>query len=228
MVSCAESPPYLRIQTLAKAGISDGSVVLVVGGRHLSADPLHIYPIEGTTGCQANDIYIPFWNVFGVKEARYDAQEIADHISGGIVKRVNVDKNQRDTLTDVQLALLGAGGWSIIAKSAYRSESSVYTSRVFNFTIHCPVTGGGMIRIAGSPIDINNPTFNPKEPPPTNRRDLVLQEAFNRTHRPLSPGAETRKRARVAEAEANMRGSVPRLPAPKVPIIDAEFQGDDE
>lgn len=227
MIHPSDSPPFIRIQTLKKAGTSTGEVALVMGENRMEVEPYCIYPIDGESGFEALDHFLPFWRVFGTEKAVYDEAAIAANIQRGNFKRVNVgaaDYNNR--LTDTKLALLGAGGYHIIAKSAHRMEGAEYAQRIFNFTIHCPVTGGGMIRIADYPVDISNPTFDPKAKTPekTTKRDLVLLEAFNRTHRLRTPEIEDRKRKRIAEAEANMRAlegvvvaPLPALPDPADP-----------
>ena len=227
MVTLADSPPFIRIQTLKKAGVSTGDVALVMGENRMEVDPYCVYPIDGESGFEALDFYLPFWRVFGTQKAVYDEAAIAANIQRGSFKRVSVGApDYNDRLTDTKLALLGAGGYHIIAKSAHRLEGAVYAQRVFNFTIHCPVTGGGMIRIAGSPVDIANPTFDPKAKTPekSTHADPVLLEAFNRTHRLRTPEIEERKRQRIAEAEASVRAlegvavkPLPALPDPADP-----------
>jgi hypothetical protein len=248
MINTAESPPYVRIHTLRKPGISTGDVLLVVGDRQMEVEPLVSYPIDSQAGFEALDYYLPFWRVFGTNKPTYDEDRILNNIEKEQFCRVDLDEKARERaptrtkflvadtdapqperkrLTGVELALLGAAGYSIIAKSAYRTEGATYEQRVFNATIHCPVNGGGMIRIAGSPVDIANPTFDPYAPEPVSKqRDLVLLEAFNRTHRQRTQSVEDRRRARIAEAEGNLRahnekalegGSPPALPSGPAP-----------
>ncbi len=241
MINAAESPQHFRIHTLRKPGISTGEVMLTVGDRRMEVEPFTLYPIAGEQGFEALEFYLPFWRVFGTKKPVYDEDNIRQNIESEQFHRVDASRKRTmaptrtkilvtdndhpgpaERLTGVELAILGSTGYHCIARSAYRTEGATYEERTFNFTIHCPVNGGGMIRIANCPVDIANPTFDPHAPEPSGpRKDLVLLEAFNRTHRPRTDDIEERKRKRIADAEANMRAnelalgsgaSVKRLP----------------
>ncbi len=224
MINTADSPKHVRIHTMRKHKVSTGTVTFVVHEKQIDVEPSCVYPIQGEAGFEALDYYLPFWNVFGTNRPEYNEDKIRSNIEAEAFHRVDVtDKGkkpihtkllvtdtdapppERERLTGVELAILGSTGYHVIVKSAYRTEGAAYEERIFNFTIHCAVNGAGMIRIANSPVDIANPTFDPYAPEPSPRRDLVLLEAFNRTHKPRTDDIEARKRARIAEAEANMR-----------------------
>lgn len=215
MIDVLDSPAHIRIHTLRKAKVSKGEVSLTVAGRIIDVEPHTVYPISGEDGFEALDYYLPFWSVFGKDKPVYDEDRIRESIEHEQSKRLDVTPKPKALpsesgelpakLTGVELAILGASGYHVICRSAHRTEGPTYEERIFNFTIHCPVTGGGMIRIADCPVDIHNQTFDPHAPVPHKHRDLVLLDAFNRTHKPRTSDIEDRKRRRIAEAEANMR-----------------------
>ena len=223
MINTADSPENIRIHTLRKLGISTGEVTFILGEKRMAVEPYATYPINGEADFEALDFYLPFDNVFGTKKPVYDENAIRDRIErtdfssprGTSDKLAKVGSGERhpDRLTGIQLALLGASGYTVIARSAYRTEGAVYEERILNFTIHCPVNGGGMVRIANVPFDIANPTFNPhaETPKKAKHKDLTLLEAFNRTHRPRTDAIEERKRKRIEEAEANLRANQGKL-----------------
>jgi hypothetical protein len=212
---------------LKKAPVSTGEVFLVIGDRQIPVEPSVVYPLEGEPGFEALDCYLPFWRVFGKKPV-YDENAILSRIQRNDPHRVDVtpkssegssdklvlkkDEELPEKLTGVQLALLGAGGYHVLVKSAYRSEGAIYEQRTFNFTIHCPVNGGGIVRIADFPVDIANPTFDPYALEPFVRKDSVLQEAFARTHKLRTSDIEERRRKRIAEAESNLKANERGLP----------------
>ena len=229
MINAAESPQHVRIHTLRKLRVSTGEVTFVVGERQMPVEPFHVYPISGEADFEALEYYLPFWRVFGTDKPVYNEDRIRKNIEAEQFQRVDLGKTPmapaksktrllvEDTtrepettlpekLTGVQLALLGTTGYHVIVKSAYRTEGATYAERIFNFTIHCAVNGAGMIRIAECNVDIANPTFDPyaAEPGGKAHKDLVLLEAFNRTHKPRTDSIEDRRRARIAEAEANL------------------------
>lgn len=229
MINASDSPAHVRIHTMRKLKVSTGEVTFVVGDRQMPVEPWVTYPIEGEAGFEALEYYLPFWRVFGTDKPTYNEDRIRERIEREQFTTVDVGQKPpmefktktktkllvsdtteeapaQEKLTGVQLALLGTMGYGVICKTAHRTEGATYEERVVNFTIHCAVNGAGMIRIAGCPVDIANPTFDPYAPEPTGKhRDLTLLEAFNRTHRPRTQSIEDRKRARIAEAEANMR-----------------------
>lgn len=220
MFNASENPSHIRIHTLRKMRISKGGVVLVVGEKRMDVEPHVTYPIQGEADFEALEYFLPFWRVFGTKKPVYDEQAIQRNIESNSFKRVHADEQkdkllagkdgegEMDKLTGVQLALLGAAGYAVVVKSAFRTEGATYEERTLNFTIHCPVNGGGMIRVADCPLDIANPTFDPHAPlPESKRQDLVLLEAFNRTHKLRTDDIEERKRKRIADAEANIRAN---------------------
>lgn len=219
ILNVAESPEHIKIHTLRRPGISTGEVFFNVtkdfehGVREtVPLEPYEVFPIEGAPGFEAMEYYLPFDKLFGTeKRAEYDEARIMASLALPS-KRVNVDK-PKDHLTDTQLALLGASGFHCIARTAYRTETTQYEERIFNFSIHCPVTGGGIIRVANSVFDVTNPTFNPRATMPTREyQNLTLLNAFNRTHRVITSDIEERRRQRIASAEANMRVNEKALP----------------
>jgi hypothetical protein len=171
---------------------------------------------------------LPFWKVFGTNKPVYDESRIRQNIENQQFHRVNVSPMKKlakrligksensdsltEKLTGVQLALIGSTGYHVIVKSAHRTEGSTYEERIVNFTILCPVNGGGIIRIANCPIDVANPTFDPYAPLPQRTKDLTLLQAFNRTHRPRTDAIEETRRKRIEEAEATMRANERGLP----------------
>jgi hypothetical protein len=225
MFNASESPQHVRIHTIRKLTVSKGEVTLVVGEKQMDVEPFTVYPLDGEPSFEALDYYLPFWRVFGTDKPVYDEARIRSNIDKGKFQRVTMKADmtgealvlkdeKSEKLTGVQLALLGSTGYHVIIKSAYRKEGAAYEERTLNLTIHCAVNGGGMIRVADCPLDIANPSFDPYAPPPADRsKDLVLHEAFNRTHRLRTSNIDDRRRARIAEAEANIRAHERGLPA---------------
>ncbi len=228
MVNTADSPQHVRIHTLRRHKVSKGDVTFVIGEKQIDVEPHAVYPISGETAFEALEYFLPFSSVFGTNKPTYDENKIRENIEAEQFQRVDTTPKSTwgklkqkllvtdndapppppERLTGVQLAIVGSTGYHVICRSAFRTEGATYEERTFNFTIHCPVNGGGMIRIAGCPVDIANPTFDPHAPMPESRhKDLVLLEAFNRTHKPRTDAIEERKRQRIAEAEANLRAN---------------------
>lgn len=58
-----------------------------------------------------------------------------------------------------------SSGFSIQVRSAYRAGAQ-YLERRQNFWTSFPVNGGGVVRFGGMPLDIANPTLNPRAPLP--------------------------------------------------------------
>ena len=230
MVNTADSPAHVRIHTLRKYKVSKGEVTFVIGEKQVDVEPLAVYPISGEAGFEALEYYLPFSNVFGTKRPAYDEAAIRENIESEQFQRVDTTRKDKllplvsgelpEKLTGVQLAIVGSTGYHVICRSAYRTEGAAYEERTFNFTIHCPVSGGGMVRIAGCPVDIANPTFDPYAAIPESRhKDLVLLEAFNRTHKPRTDDIEERKRKRIAEAEANIKANERALEDKKTKLL---------
>jgi hypothetical protein len=215
MLNATESPQHIRIHTLRKLKVSKGEVTLVLGEKQIEVEPYEVYPIDGEPQFEALEYFLPFWRVFGTEKPTYNETKIRENIEHERFKRVRADAQKDkllgtpEKLTGVQLAMLGSTGYHIIVRSAYRTEGATYEERIANFTIHCPVNGGGMIRMANCPIDIANPTFDPyaADPGKSRGKDLVLLEAFNRTHKLRTADIEERKRKRIAEAEANIQAN---------------------
>ena len=209
ILNAFENPQHIRIHTLRKPKVSKGDVVLVLGEKRIEVEPVAVYPIQGEASFEALEYFLPFWKVFGPKPV-YDEAAIQRKIQNNDFKRINVDEKKdgegAERLTGIQLALLGASGYAVSIKSGYRAEGAIYEERRLNFTIHCPINGGGILRVADCPLDIANPTFDPYATfTEKTYQDLTLLEAFNRTHRLRTDDIEERKRKRIAEAEANIR-----------------------
>lgn len=210
ILSLDEHPKHVVVHTLRKLGVSSGDVLLNMntdlenGARSTGAvAPYEIFPIEGEPGFEALEYYLPFDQIFGSTRVEYNETEILTRMSTSLERPAAkpIDP-RRDTL----MALYAASGISVIAKSAFRAEGSRYEERTLNLQLFFPVTGGGIIRVAGSMVDISNPTFDPKAPMPgpAQFKNLTLLAAFNRTHKVGNSVIEARKRARVAAAEASM------------------------
>lgn len=222
-----EGDPYIRIHTLRKVGTSKGEVIFgayATGGRlppgagvpppdtergdalalrssiNTNArilEPDHIYDIEGEDGFQALEYTIPFWELF----------------------------REEDKKRNMYLVPFCSGGFSITARSAFRSDPRTYDERVFTAIVVMPVTGGGAIRIGNSEIDLSNPTFDPWAPDPRRSyKNLELQDIYNRTHQLGNQSAiNERREARIRAAEASMeaerraRSTLPTLPERLLP-----------
>jgi len=188
-----DSPEHFRIQTLRRPGVSDGGVLfsfvsdLESGSptNHTLA-PVESYQIEGQDGFEALDYWLPFDTMF-----------------------------KESGLSDLALAALSTSGYRVTVRSAFRSDRTKYEERVISLLLLTPVTGGGVIRLGDSFFDIANPTLNPRAPTPKRVRDETISIAFNRAHKVLTQGAqdaiEARRRARIAEAEANMQANTRAL-----------------
>jgi hypothetical protein len=226
LLNAAESPQHVKVHTIRRTGISGGQVFFnfTTDFEHgdkmtVPLEPYEVFPIEGEPGFEALEYYLPFATIFGTDKAVYDEERLLRQLqpkpSTALVRKNDPNNKRTDTINQpltklrgTQLALLAASGFHVIAKTAHRVEGAIYAERLFNFTVLCPVTGGGIIRIVGSEFDVSNPTFDPKAPIPTKSwPNSELLNAFNRTHKPTSPEIEDRKRKRIAEAEANMRAA---------------------
>lgn len=233
ILNASESPQHIKIHTIRRAGISSGQVYFnfttdFEHGEKMTTPlvPYEVFPIEGEPGFEALEYFLPFSTIYGTERAVYDEERLLHQLqpkpSTALTKRNDPNNKRTETINvpqtrprDMQLALLGASGFNVIARTAYRVEGSRYEERIFNCIILAPVTGGGIIRVVGSDFDISNPTFDPKTPlPKQTSPNLELRNAFNRTHKPTSPDIEDRKRRRIAEAEANMKATERGLPPP--------------
>lgn len=208
----SKHPEYIHIHTLRKVGVSTGEVFFIatVDPEHgtkdgKALDPVNEYPIEGQDGLVALEYVLPFWELFqrtkSMLEAKYNGSNaLAQGIRVGSVAHARYFSN----------------GFQVTIKSAFRADSRTYAENRVAFTIQSAVTGGGVLRLADSAYDIANPTFDPWAPGPTVPKDLELQESYNRTHRALPAGADAKRAARIAEAEANMRRNEGREEKPKL------------
>lgn len=205
-------PQYVHIHTLRKVGVSTGEVFFAAtvdpehGRKDSKAlDPVNEYPIEGQDGLVALEYVLPFWELFQPTKAMLDAK-----YNG----RNALEQGVR--VGSVAHARYFSNGFQVTIKSAFRADSRTYAENRVAFTIQSAVTGGGVLRLADCPFDVANPTFDPWAPGPTVRKDPELQESYNRTHRALPAGADAKRAARIAEAEANMRRNEGREDKPRL------------
>lgn len=202
----SKHPQYIHIHTLRKTGVSTGEVFFsaTVDPEHgtrdsKSLDPVNEYPIDGQDGLVALEYVLPFWELFkrtkSMLEAKYNGRNALE---------------QGIQVGSVGLARYCTNGFQVTAKSAFRADSRTYEGHTVAFTIMTAVTGGGILRLADCPFDLSNSTFDPWAPGPTVQKDPELQESYNRTHRALPAGADAKRAARIAEAEANARRNAER------------------
>ena len=198
------NPRYLHIHTLAKAGVSEGTVRFsgttdpeFGKGDGVFIEPLNTYPIKGEDGFEVLEYALPFWRLF----QRPDNFEEAIH-DGSVVASA-----------DVSVVRYCTGGFGVVCKSAFRASPREYQEHTIAFKMIFPATGGGIIRLADCLFDISNQDFDPWAPDPTKRlgpgpsKDLELQISYNRTHKLSSSAIEDRRASRVAAAEASMARS---------------------
>lgn len=201
----AKYPEYIYVHTLAKAGVSKGSVFFnatsnpehgVREGREI--DPVHEYPIEGDSGFQALEYIIPFFELFKPE-----------------------DKNR-----NLHLVPFCSAGFGVTMKSAFRANLQTYEERVVSFKVLMPVTGGGILRIADAQYDITNSTFDPWAPNPNKSRDLDMASVYSRVHRLTRRSGEDGllRARRIAEAEANqlVNEKSMALEATATPLLEGE------
>lgn len=224
LFDASKYPQYVHIHTLRKVGVSTGEVFFIatVDPEHgtkqgKALDPVNEYPIEGQDGLVALEYVLPFWELFQRTEAMLNAKYNGrSALEQGI--RVGSAAHAR----------YFANGFQVTARSAFRADSRTYEESRVAFIIVSAVTGGGVLRLADCPFDVANPTFDPWAPGPTVKKDPELQDSYNRTHRALPAGADAKRAARIAEAEANARrnerlGPAPKmLEAPKTEDVEAE------
>lgn len=215
VLNVVEHPQHIVLHTIRRTGVSKGGVLLNMntnvehGTRGtIVVEPYEVFPIEGEPGFEALEYYLPFDQIYGTNRTLYSEQSAMESWS-----KTPKTKGTQGT-PDTVLALLGASGISVIAHSAYRMESTSYAERVFNFQLFFPVTGGGIVRVVGSDMDISNPTFEPKAPIGTkNYANLSLRQTFNRIHQIMPSDVEQRRQARIRSAEASMASEIKKLPA---------------
>lgn len=190
-----EKPEHIYIHTLARVGVSSGSVFFngttdpehgVRQGREL--DPLQTYAIEGEEGFQGCEYVLPFWELFKRKEVRQELLATTGASGYGNIK----------------LVPFTTGGFLVNVQSAFRASPTHYEEHVLSFQILMAVSGGGVLRLADCPFDLANPTFNPYAPHPRALKNLETQQALNRTHQLRSSDIEDRKAARIRAAEQSM------------------------
>lgn len=198
-------PEHVYLHTLFISDVSEGRVLFTgpTDPEHGktgtdSLEPYEILPLE--EGLSVKVFVLPFWDLFqgGPKTVVHD----------GIVTRS----------ADVRLARYCTTGFQVTAKSAFRAGPRVYEEHRLSFTMAFPVTGGGVIRLGNSLVDITNPSFDPWAPNPSPLPEAAkkeLQDIYARVHA-LPKGRsdiEARRKERIAAAEASMQIiDLPALP----------------
>ena len=213
----SKHPRYIHIHTLAKAGISEGTVRLsgTIDPEFGKTDgvviePMRHYPIEGEEGFEALEHVLPFWRLFqrpdDFQEARHDGVVVAS--------------------ADISIVRYCTPGFGVIIKSAFRASPRAYEEHTVALKLMFPATGGGVVRMGETHFDLANPTFDPWAPDPMKRlgttvhQDLDMLSAYNRTHKiGQSSAIDARRAARVAAAEASMAssGTLPSAERPALP-----------
>jgi len=192
----------MHIHTLAKAGVSEGTVRLSgttdpefgkTDGVFI--EPVNTYPIKGEDGFEVHEHVLPFWRLFerpdDFQEARHDGAVVAS--------------------ADFRIVRYCTAGFGVVCKSAFRADPRSYEEHTVAFTMVFPATGGGIMRLADSFFDIANQDFDPWAPDPMKRlgqgprQDLELLDGYNRTHQLGNASAiDDRRSSRIAMAEASM------------------------
>lgn len=171
LVKMDEFPANLVVLTLARGGVSNGSVTMGFmtdtesGERaRIDVEAARVFPIDGEDGFQAFEYILPVDRL------------VAAHGNLSIV--------------------YGTVGVEVFVRSAYRSSAAAYAEHRIGFSAHFPITGGGYIRMWNAPFDMGNPGFDPKATTPSigsaneearlpgqrmATENMVL--AFNRTHK---------------------------------------------
>lgn len=185
-------PEHIFIHTLAKGGVSSGAVLFngttdpehgTREGRPI--EPISEYPIEGEDGFLALEYALPFWELFRAEDKK----------------------------RNLKLVPFCTAGFGVVVKSAFRADFRTYMERTITFNVLMPVTGGGILRLADSFFDIANSTFDPYAALPSRYRNLEMELSYNRAHKlgGRSDEIDARRRARILEAETNMRDNARRL-----------------
>lgn len=193
-------PAYILVHTLQKPGISDGSVRFSatsnpeLGLRDVKVlEPFNEFPIDGESGFGALEYVVPFWEMF----------------------------REEDKKRNMYLQPFCTAGFSVVARTAFRSDPRTYSERVVTFVVQMPVTGGGILRMGDMLLDITNPSFDPWAPNPRGiiHRNLETATIYNRMHQIGNRDAiEERRAARIADAEANMMANR-GLPRPRGKLL---------
>lgn len=200
---------HIYIHTLSKPDVSTGAVLFTgttdpehgqVETRPL--DPKEILPLDGGLAVQ---IYVlPFWELFqgGPKEVLHDGEMVR--------------------AADLKISRYCTAGFQVIAKSAFRASPRTYEEHKIGFTLVFPATGGGVIRLSDTFVDITNLTFNPwacNPDPLPEAAKAELRSTYARTHA-LPDGRsdiDARRKARIAAAEASMRNEAAGAKNPTLP-----------
>lgn len=200
-----ECPEYVYIHTLAKARVSSGTVLFngVVNPEHgiresRQLDPHNVYEIQGEPGFEGYEYVLPFF-------------ELYQHTK--IVRKGLLEETGASGYGNIGLVPFTTGGFNVSIRSAFRASPTHYEERIIAFTILMPVTGGGILRLADSPFDISNPTFNPYALKPRAIRSIDTERMLNQAHAPRSDSIEKRRIARVEAAEQAMVAATQALPA---------------
>lgn len=222
--NAVESPEHVRIQTLRKPDVSEGIVRFSYVGDLVAGTPTTVvlephlvYPLEGQKGFEVLEYYLPFEKAFAVSPKV--AKQMVKYEASGVAS--------------IALAPLMANGFTVVVFSAFRADRTVYEQRTISFKLLFPITGGGVLQVSDSFVDIANPTFNPRAPIPKPSLSRDVQVGFNRVHH-VVPAAEqakieARRRARIEEAEANIRAnSTKSLSGKAVPALPPSSRKDRE
>lgn len=201
------------IHTLKKPDVSTGTVLFTgpTDPEHgkqgtVELEPKEVLNLEGDMSVQ---IYVlPFWKLFqgGPKTVIHDGEEVRS--------------------ADLKIVRFCTSGFGVVAKSAFRAGPRQYEEHTISFHMTFPATGGGLIRISDSPLDVVNTTFDPWASDPDNLPEAAkneLRSAYARTHA-LPDGRsdiEARRQARVATAEASMKAEKDRIRAETPTLPDA-------
>ena len=202
-------PEHIYFHTLSKPDVSEGKVLFtgIVDPEHgerasKTLEPHTLIPLE--EGMAVHIFVLPFWELFkgGPKTAMHD---------GEIVRAA-----------DLSIVRFCTAGFQVSAKSAFRAGPRTYEEHTLSFQMSFPATGGGVIRIADSLLDLSNPSFDPWAPNPDAVSEAAkseLRQMYGRTH--AAPNGrsdiEERRRARIAAAEASMKNEASRETTPTLP-----------
>jgi hypothetical protein len=200
-------PEHIYFHTLSKPNVSEGTVLFTgtVDPEHgerctKTLEPHTRIPLD--EDMEVKIFVLPFWELFkgGPKTAMHD---------GAIVRAA-----------DLSIVRYCTAGFQVTAKSAFRAGPRTYEEHTLSFHMSFPATGGGILRIADSFLDLSNPSFDPWAPNPKAASEAAkseLRQMYGRTH--AAPNGrndiEARRRGRIAAAEASMektRETTPTLP----------------
>jgi hypothetical protein len=207
MLDPSRFPEYIHLHTLSTPDVSTGQVLFtgVTDPEHgqrgtKTLEPREMAELDG--GIVVRTFVLPFWELFegGQKTVVHD---------GEIVRSANL-----------KISRYCSAGFQVVVKSAFRSSPRTYEERTLALHMVFPATGGGVIRLGNSDVDIVNPSFDPWAPDlskPPEAATAELRETYARAH--ALPRNTSLRDARVAAAEASMkaeaegtRAKIPTLP----------------